>query len=113
MKVIRPKTFDMQDLNLKRWHEDLFKIFNRNISFGQSIDGQDQNIDGRMVDIPTTGVINTQFVVTHNLGRIPLFYDVKYTNLACSVYDSGTQWTKTQIFLKCSIANAHIRLFIH
>jgi hypothetical protein len=113
MKIIRPKTFDMTDLNLKRWHEDLFKLFNRNISYGQGIDTPDQNIDGKMVDIPDTGLANTQFIVIHNLNRIPNFYDVKYQNLATSIFDSGTAWTKTQIFLKSSIAHVHIRLFVH
>jgi hypothetical protein len=113
MKIVRKNTFDIPDTNLRRWVEDLHKLTNRNISFGTQVDGQDQNIAGHMVDVANTGAANTQFAVTHNLGRIPLFYDVKYINGNGVVYDSGTAWTKTQAFFKCSLATAHIRLFIH
>ena len=113
MKIIRPVTFHIEDPNHKRWLEDLYKLTNRNISFGTLVDGQDQNIAGKMIDVPNTGLINTEFFVIHNLGRVPLFYDVKYINAIGTIYDSGTVWTKTKAFFKCSIANAHVRLFIH
>lgn len=113
MKLPRKVTFNIENPNDKRFYESLQKIFKGNISYGHGIGGQDQNIEGMMVDVPTTGLINTEFVVTHNLGRIPLFYDVKYINAACSIYDSGTPWTITKAFFKCSVANIHTRLFIH
>lgn len=88
-------------------------MFQRNVSFGLAVDSQDQNIQGKMVEVSDTGLANTQFVVTHNLGYVPKFFDIKYRNIACSVYDSGTAWTKTQVFLKCDQPNAHLRIFIH
>ncbi len=66
-----------------------------------------------MVYVANTGTANIQFTVTHNLGRVPKFYDVKYISVSGIIYDSGTAWTKTQAFFKCSAANAHVRLFIH
>lgn len=113
MKIIRPNTYSITDPNQKRFVEDIFKLIKRNISFGTTVNGEDQNISGQMVEVLNTGLANATFTVTHNLGRIPLFYDVKYINVNGVVYDSGTAWTKTQIFLKCSIINAHVRLFIH
>jgi hypothetical protein len=122
MRVTRQNTFSIIDPNQKRVAEDFYKLTNKNISFGHQMmyvnnvlqgGNLDQNIDGVPVEITNTGTVNTQFSVTHNLGRIPLQYDVKYINGNGVVYDSGTTWTKTQIFLKCSLANAHIRLFIH
>jgi hypothetical protein len=113
MKLIRPKTFDIKDPNTKRFTEDIFKLVNRNISFGTQVDGEDQNIAGKMVEVTSTGVVNTEFSVVHNLNRIPLFFDIKYNNTTGVVYDSGTAWTNTQAFFKCSAANAHLRLFIH
>ena len=42
MKIIRPKTYDIVDPNTKRFHEDLFKLFNRNISYGHGVNTEDQ-----------------------------------------------------------------------
>lgn len=112
MKVIRPKTFDIQDFNMKRWHEDLFELTNRGISFGSGIDTEDQNIDGRMIDVPNTGTAGVQFTVNHNLGRVPLFFDVKFKNLAGDIFASATA-TKTQAFFTATTNNMHVRLFIH
>ncbi len=113
MKIRRVPTYHILDEEHRRFAEDLYLLTNRHISFGTMLDGEDQNIDGRMVDVPSTGTINTEFVVIHNLGRIPLFYDVKYINVIGTVYDSGTPWTSIKAYFKCSIANAHTRLFIH
>lgn len=114
MLITRPKTFNITDPNQKRFVEDIFKLINgANISFGTEVAGADQNINGTMVEVADTGIINTEFVVTHNLTRVPLFYDVKYINVIGTIYDSGTAWTATQAFFKCSIAHAKVRLFIH
>jgi hypothetical protein len=113
MKIVRPNTFHLADTNHKRWTEDLYKLTNRNISFGTEVNGEDQNIAGHMVEVLDTGAANTQFQVTHNLGYVPLFYDVKYINGNGVVYASGTAWTVAAAFFKCSLANAHVRLFIH
>jgi hypothetical protein len=112
MRVTRPNTFALQDPNQKRWVEDLFKLTNRNISFGTQVNGIDQNIAGQMVEVANTGAANTQFTVTHNLGRVPLYLDVKYINGNGVVWSSSPA-TSTQAFYTCSLANAHVRLFIH
>ncbi len=113
MKLTRPQTFHLKDPNHKRWIEDLFKLHLRNISFGTEVNGDDQNIDGTMIEIVNTGILNTEFAVTHNLGRVPLYWDTKYINSNAVIYASSTPWSETQAFFKCSINNAHIRLFIH
>jgi hypothetical protein len=122
MKIIRPETSAIQDMNHKRFIEDLYKLSNRGISFGRAVQyhnntqvdpNADQNIEGVSAEIANTGAANILFAVTHNLGRVPLFYDVKYMSDATIIYDSGTAWTKTQIFLKSTTANVKIRLWIH
>lgn len=113
MKTVRPKTWDITDLNKRRFTEDLWKLIRRNISYGHTVNGDDQNIDGKMVEILDTGVAGTVNNVTHNLGRVPLFIDFKYKNVAGDCYDAGTAWTKTQVFLKFTIDHMHVRLFIH
>lgn len=112
MLLSRPHLYDQKSIH--RFIEDIHKFVNgRKISFGQQVDSGDQNIEGRMVETVDTGLANTEFSFIHNLGRIPLFYDVKYTDKATSIYDSGTPWTTTRAFFKSSTANVRIRLFIH
>lgn len=113
MKITRPNTFGIGDPNVKRVTEDIYKSLNGNISFGSGINSGDKNINGTMVEISNTGPINTAVTVTHNLGRVPLYIDLKYRNIDGNWYDAGTAWTKTQVFLKFTAANMHVRLFIH
>jgi hypothetical protein len=113
MKIKRPVTFNIQDTEHKRFVEDLFKLTLRNISFGTFVDGEDQNIAGKMIEIADSGVANSSITLTHNLGYVPKFYDVKYMSLATQVFDFGTAWTKTQIFLASSTAHTKLRVFVH
>jgi hypothetical protein len=114
MRTIRQNTYDIVNPNSKRFSEDLYKLINgRKISFGQQVNSGDQNIDGQMIEIANTGAANTQVNVIHNLGRVPNFIDLKYKNVSGDWYDAGVTWTKTQVFVKFTIANMKVRLFIH
>lgn len=113
MKLRRPQTVGIKNTHEKLWVEDLHKIFNRNISFGTGVNSQDQNIQGAMVEVTDSGLANSVIAVTHNLGYIPKFYDIKYANKATQVFDFGTVWTNTQIFIASSTANTKLRIFIH
>jgi hypothetical protein len=102
----------------------LVRSINGRIDFG-SPQGQSKgavgNIDGTWPGtlaggymITTPGVANTQFTVTHNLGRIPVGYDVRSIDAAAHVYDSNKAgWTKTTMLLKCDVATVHLVLFVH
>jgi hypothetical protein len=114
MLITRPRTFGITDPNQKRFVEDIYKVVNgRNISFGEQVNSGDQNINGMMVENLNTGAANTSVAFTHNLGRVPKFIDFKYKNISGDWYDSGTAWTTTQVFVKFTTANMHVRLFIH
>lgn len=104
--------------------KDLARSINGRIDFG-SPQGQSKkvpgNIDGTWpgtltggYTITTPGVADTEFTVTHNLGRIPTGYEVKSKDKAAIVYDSRKNlWTTTQMFLKCNVATVQIVLFVH
>lgn len=64
------------------------------------------------VSVADTGTADTEFTVSHYLGRIPEGYLLTCTDKAASVYESGTAWTATTIYLKCSAANAKIDLLV-
>ena len=62
----------------------------------------------------TTPGANVEFTVTHNLGRIPIGYDVKSIDAAAHIYDSRKAlWTNKVMFLKCDQAAVHLVLFVH
>jgi hypothetical protein len=106
--------------NLPAVLKDAYKALRGNISFGkQGFNKQSvnlnlvtDNIDGNFDVISDTGLADTQFTVTHNLNRQPIGYFVIRQSKAGSFYDSGTAWTTTQIFLKCSGANVAATIFV-
>ena len=64
------------------------------------------------ISVTDTGSADTEFTVTHSLGRIPTYY--WYTiDKAGIVYDSRrVDWTISLMYLKCSVANAALKLAI-
>jgi hypothetical protein len=115
-QVRKPRTYDIQDTDLKKFHEDLYKIFQKGISFGRTAGALDQNIEGFMADVTgsiNTGPANTDFAVVHNLGYAPKFFTLHNKNVACDVYIGVTPWTATTSYFRCTVANAQVRIFIH
>ncbi len=64
------------------------------------------------ISVADTGSADTEFTVTHSLGRIPTYY--WYTiDKAGIVYDSRrTSWSTSVMYLKCNQANAALKLAI-
>ena len=87
------------------------------VSFGSGTNGDStQNMDGYWaVNVVTPGTPDTEFSVTYSLykGRTAIGFDVKRNNTSGAVYDSGTPWSPSTIFLKCSVASATVTLFVH
>jgi len=67
---------------------------------------------GEALTVADTGSANAEFSVTHHLGRTPNGYIITKNDKACSVYDSGTTWTTTAIYLKCDTANIALSLSV-
>lgn len=84
---------------------DLANILNRGLKFSD-------NFDLNVVTVSDTGSANTLFTVAHSLKRVPIGFLVVNINKSGNVYDEGTSWTATNIYLKCSAANANLKLFI-
>ena len=98
-------------LALQRQHA---RVLAGNVSFGNgSNTNTEQNINGVWVTGITPSTPNTLFTVNHVLGKVPVGFDVKRMNASGSIYDGGTAWTATQIFLKSSAASATFTLFLH
>lgn len=108
-RPVKPIHFQIN--NYRNVFEQTDKILRGNVSFGDGTNTD--NVFGVWVTVISPVAPNTQFTVNHKLGQVPVAFDVKRKNAAGDVYDSGTPWTKTQIFLKCSGASVTLTLFIH
>jgi len=62
--------------------------------------------------VADTGNANTEFSITHHLSRVPNGFIITKSDKACSVYDSGTTWTTSLIYLKCDAANVALSLSV-
>ena len=107
---------DNHDGDIKEIDKDLVTIVNclqGRVRFGSGNDGSDgENMSGQWQVVADTGTANTEFSVTHTVGAVPVGYLVTKINKGGVVYDSGTTWTSTTIYLKCTSANATVSLFL-
>lgn len=77
----------------------------RNITF-------EDNIRAAMITVDDTGTAHTEFTVTHNLGKTPTGY-IATLDSAGVVYDSSVDtWNPSTMALKCSVANAKLRIVV-
>ena len=92
---------------------NLFLFTNGRVRFGDGGDGdRGENISGEFQVIADTGSADTEFVVAHSIGSVPVGYLVIKTDNAGVIYDSGTTWTTTNVYLKSSVANSAITIFL-
>jgi hypothetical protein len=108
-------------------HSTLNRVFglsqqvNGGLDFGEStqtaaLPGQDYtgNVSGQWANVTSPVTPNTEFAIPHTLGRIPSFYFYN-SDRAAILYqlpNTGTAWTEQNIYLKCSVASAVLRVFI-
>jgi hypothetical protein len=104
------RALDTFVLMLRKIYVNLASAFNGNIGFG---DGTlTDNLNGAWASPVTPGAVNTDFTVTHNLGRIPVGYLVMSKSAACDVYTGSVGATKTQLTLRATVAGVTLKLFI-
>jgi len=70
------------------------------------------NLLAKELSISDTGSANTEFTVSHKIGIVPSYY-IWNIDKAGIVYDSRrSSWTTEEIYLKCSVANAALKILI-
>lgn len=103
------KTGNVFDRIAVLWRE-LARAFNGLISFG---DGTNKdNIDCVWANGTSPGGANTEFSVTHDLGRVPVGYILVKSDKSANIYDGPTAWTTSLIYLKADQASVAYRLLI-
>lgn len=124
MKTVKRSNFIGLDLESKERTEalirdidldlqNIFTLSKGRIRFGDGADAQQgENIAGEFQVVADTGAADTEFIVAHLLGVVPIGFLVINIDAGGVIYDSGTAWTATNIYLKCSAANAAVTLFL-
>jgi len=94
----------------KKYVERLANILNGQISFGNgtALD----NMQGRWINVVTPVAPDTDFTITHSLGRIPVGFITIRADKAGVVYYGTIAATTTDLTLKCSTASTTIRIFV-
>lgn len=99
MRVSRVIISDHQSI------EHILKILDHRV-------GPVDNWECSILDIPDTGLADTEFIVVHKLQKIPTFY-IYNIDKAGIVYDSNkATWTDIEMTLKCSLPNAQLKLVV-
>lgn len=106
---IFPNPRDRQETDFYSTTQDfvrqVIKILNRGIRFTD-------NVDCRSISLTTSGTPDASNTIAHTLGKIPIGYIVVYQNKAASLYDGGTTWTDTNIYLKSNVATVNFRIIV-
>lgn len=74
-----------------------------------------ENVLGQFITYTTNGTKDTEDTIAHNLGSIPIGYIVVSKDKAGDIYQrasTGTAWSSSNIYLKCSVASVTVSLFL-
>lgn len=90
----------------------LFTAMQRRVSFGDGTTGNSENIDGEFVTYTSNAVADTEDTVAHTLGSVPIGYIVVKQDKGSNVYEGGTAWTSTNLYLKQTGTSVATTLFL-
>jgi hypothetical protein len=96
------KAFEKEMLS---YSTELASLLNGGLSFSD-------NFDAEVLTIADSGAANSENTVAHTLKRAPTGFIVVKIDKAGQVYFSGTAFTDTDIYVKCSVANCAISLLV-
>jgi hypothetical protein len=93
----------------KNWR-NLTNVVNGNIGYGDGTNSD--NINGRWISVTSPSTPNTDFVVDHNLERIPVGYHVMMKSASCDVYTGSTAPTSSQLTLRATVGSVALSIFV-
>jgi hypothetical protein len=109
---------DFQKLNdyLNLLDDDINALFNLShsrIRFGAGTDGsRGENISGTFQVFTSNAVADTEDTIAHGIGAVPIGFIVVNRDKAGTLYDGGTAWTSTNMYLKSSVAETTYTIFV-
>lgn len=102
-----PREQHEEDLynSLREFIDDVTKILNRGILFSD-------NMDVDIVSYTSNATPDTSDTVSHSLGKVPTGFIVVNIDKSAIVYDAGTSWTSSNIYLKCDTASTAVKIIV-
>jgi hypothetical protein len=93
--------------------DNIISAVNGKLSFGSGAQGyQAGNLDAHWLEHYFT-LANTEEVIPHRLGRLPIGYITTRRSKACIIYDSNPgSWDESIIRLKCDTAASSVLLLL-
>lgn len=70
------------------------------------------NVDVDIVSFTSSATPDAENTVSHGLGKVPAGFIVVNLNKGAVVYDSGTAWTESSIYLKCNTASTIVKIIV-
>ncbi len=108
-----PALFRVDEKDLREFDRDLITVLvdmSENLKAILEKGINEDNLDKVFVTFTSNASPDTEDSVVHTLGKVPQGFRVVNKDKAADVYDSGTAWTKTNIFLKTNVATAILKL---
>lgn len=90
---------------LGNWSLSMKGILDRGISLTD-------NIDAVIASFTSNATPDTEDTVAHTLGRIPSYFIVADINKGGVVYRGATTFTKTNVYLKTTVASAAVKVIL-
>lgn len=122
MKIINPLklngTSDIQSQIpvLQNVIDNIIRCLNGRVRFGRGTDGdRGENIAGEFQQFTTSATPDAENTIAHTLGAIPVGVIILWQDKAGSLYQgptTGTSWTSTNIYLKCTVASVAFKVFL-
>jgi hypothetical protein len=84
---------------------NLKAILDRGISLGD-------NIDAAVASFTSNAVPDTEDTIAHTLGRVPTYFIVADLDKNGTVYRGTTAFTRTNVYLKTSVASAAVKVIL-
>jgi len=110
-KIILPD-ISLSEEYLKKFEEVLSKYTTK---LADIINGGlklNENVNCQVITIADTDTADTEIEQAHTLRRVPVGFIVINKDQSCDVYDSGTSWTSSYIYIKCNADNASIKILV-
>jgi hypothetical protein len=72
----------------------------------------DHNFQARLVVVADSGTADTDIVIPHHLGKVPVAYFWNISEAGVVYDEDRANWTITDMIVRCSVANAALVLVV-
>ena len=93
---------------LARFSKNIVTLFARGLEF-------EDNFNAQILSHTSNGSADTEDAIAHTLKRIPIGFLIFHQDKAGSLYQgptTGTNWTISNIYLKCDVATVTFKVMI-